>query len=211
MIGRFNGEKGVTLIELMLVVVIIGIILSVGTYNFLQELPTYRLRGAANKIGASVQYIKMRAITTNRNGWFVVDTTNDFFTGFVDDDADSAVDAPGEYTMSGLDASDTVAGVPGFLLPQDVSFGMPTTYAGSGPDGVAPGGDTDGVFVSGKPGENDVGFRPTGLPVVDLSAISSPTESVIIFLKNTREQGYAVSVGVTGRVKIYQWSGGSWQ
>lgn len=211
MSSRLKEEKGVTLIELMLVIVIIGIILSVGTYNFLQELPTYRLRGAASKISATVQFIKMRSITTNRNAWFVVDTANNFFTGFVDDDADSTIDSPGEYTMSNLDFSDTVGGVPGFSLPQDVSFGMPTTYTGSGPDGVSPGGDTDGVFVAGKPAKNDVGFRPTGLPVVDLSAISSPTESVIIFLKNTRDQGYAVSIAVTGRVKTYEWSGGSWQ
>ncbi|MFV2081347.1 MAG: Tfp pilus assembly protein FimT/FimU [bacterium] len=211
--GRFSSESGVTIIELMLVVAIIGIITAVGTYNFLAELPAYRLRGAVNKVAASVQLVKMRAIAKNRNAWIVVNPSNNFFTGFVDEDADSAIDAPGEYTEMGMDMPDTFGGVPGFLLPEDVSFGWPSSYGGTGPDGVSPGGDTDGVFVAGTgmSGKNNIGFRPTGLPVVDLAAIQNPTESVIIFLKNTREQGFAISIGITGRVKTYKWSGGSWQ
>ncbi|MEE8319291.1 MAG: prepilin-type N-terminal cleavage/methylation domain-containing protein, partial [bacterium] len=97
MSGRINSESGVTLIELMLVVSIIGIVMAVGTYNFLAELPTYRLRGAVNKVAASVQLIKMRGIATNRNTWLVVNASNNFYTGFVDEDADSAIDSPGEY------------------------------------------------------------------------------------------------------------------
>lgn len=212
--GRSNSERGVTVIELMLVVVVIGIVMAVGTYNFLAELPTYRLRGAVNKVAASVQLVKMRAIATNRNAWFRVDASNNFFTGFVDDDADSAVDSPGEYDSAGMDMPDNLSGTPGFLLPEDVSFGWPSTYGGSGPDGVSPGADSDGVFVAGLSGENDIGFRPTGLPIVNLPALQSPTESVIVFLKNTREQGFAISIGITGRVKTYEWqetAGGSWQ
>ena len=204
--GRINSESGVTLIELMLVVAIISIVMAVGTYNFLAELPSYRLRGAANKVAASVQLVKMRAIATNRNSWLVVNASNNFFSGFVDEDADSAIDSPGEYTKAGMDMPDTFGGNPGFLLPQDVSFGLPSSYV-SGPDGVA--GDADGVFVAG--GGNDVGFRPTGLPIVNLGALQSPTESVVIFLKNTRGEGFAISIGITGRVKTYKWYGGSWQ
>ncbi|GBE15293.1 hypothetical protein BMS3Abin14_01352 [bacterium BMS3Abin14] len=211
--GRISSESGLTLIELMLVVAIIGILTAVGVYNFLAELPAYRLRGATNKIAASLQLVKMRAIAKNRSAWLVVNTSNNFFTGFVDEDADSAIDAPGEYTEAGMDMPDTFGGTPGFLLPDGVSFGWPSSYGGSGPDGVTPGGDTDGVFVAGvgMSGKNNIGFRPTGLPVVDLASIRSPTNSVIIFLKNTRDQGFAISIGITGRVKTYQWSGGSWQ
>ena len=211
--GRISSESGLTLIELMLVVAIIGILTAVGVYNFLAELPAYRLRGATNKIAASLQLVKMRAIAKNRSAWLVVNTSNNFFTGFVDEDADSAIDAPGEYTEAGMDMPDTFGGTPGFLLPDGVSFGWPSSYGGSGPDGITPGGDTDGVFVAGvgMSGKNNIGFRPTGLPVVDLASIRSPTNSVIIFLKNTRDQGFAISIGITGRVKTYQWSGGSWQ
>ncbi len=209
--GRLGSESGVTLIELMLVVTIISIVMAVGTYNFLAELPAYRLRGAVNKVAASVQLIKMRAIATNRNTWLVVYPSNSFFTGFVDEDADSAIDSPGEYTSAGMDMPDSFGGAPGFFLPQDVSFGMPSSCV-SGPDGVA--GAADGMYIAGIPAaDNDIGFRPTGLPIVNrgIPNIISPTDSVVIYLENTRDQGFAISIGITGRVKTYQCSGGSWQ
>lgn len=211
MFDRFREESGLTIFELMVVLAIIGIIVAVGTYNFYKLAPKYRLRSSAGQVASNLQYIKMRAIATNRTSWFYIDNTNRYFTGFVDVDADGIADNPGDYNQSKIDFTDNVGGIPGIVLPPDVSFGWPTSYTGTGPDGVSPGADTDGFYVAGDASDNEVGFRPTGIPVVDLATQATPTENIVVYLKNGDDDGFAVSIAVTGNVRIWQWTGTGWK
>lgn len=220
--NRMNrGEKGFTLVELMLVVSITLIITSLAVYNLLGDLPKYRLRSSANKVAATLQYLKIRAVATNKITWLDVnyDTEdNHYFTGFVDEAPYNTADNPADYDASRLDLPDTVGSIPCFKLPPTVSFGFPDGFtSGTGPDGTAfPGSGkfitTEGIgtYSTGTKG-GYFGYRSTGVPVINLqSNMTAPTPSVI-YLTNTLGQGYAVSVQITGRVKVWRWSNGVWQ
>ena len=220
--NRMNrGEKGFTLVELMLAVSITLIITSLAIYNLLGDLPKYRLRSSANQVASTLQYLKIRAVATNKITWLDVnyDTAdNHYFTGFVDEAPYNAADNPADYDASRLDLPDTVGTIPCFKLPPTVSFGFPTGFtSGTGPDGTAfPGSGkfitTEGIgtYSTGTKG-GYFGYRSTGVPVINLqSNMTAPTPSVI-YLRNTLGQGYAVSVQITGRVKVWRWSNGVWQ
>ncbi len=216
-----KGEQGFTLLELMMVVAVTLIITSLTVYNLLGDLPKYRLRSSANKIAATLQYLKIRAVTTNRMAWLDVnyDTAdNHYFTGFVDEAPYNAADNPADYNAARLDLPDTVGSIPCFKLPSTVSFGFPAGFtSGPGPDNTAfPGAGkfitTDGIgtYATGTNG-GYFGYRPTGVPVINLqNSMTAPTPAVI-YLTNILGQGYAVSVQITGRVKVYRWANGVWQ
>ena len=216
-----KGEKGFTLVELMLAVSITLILTGLTVYNLLGELPKYRLRSSANKVAATLQYLKIRAVTTNRLAWMDVnyDTVdNHYFTGFVDEAPYNTPDNPADYNASRLDLPDIVGSIPCFKLPPTVSFGFPDGFtAGAGPDGSTfPGSGKfitttgEGAYVTGTNG-GYFGYRPTGVPAINLDVPNTATSATVIYLKNTLGQGYAVSVQITGRVKVYRWSNGVWQ
>ena len=220
-----RDERGITVIELMMVVAIMGILLAVGVYNLLGDLPSYRLRQAANAVAGVVQYMKVRSVATNRIGWMDVNyntTDSNYYTVFIDDDGSGTASAS-EYVLAAIDSPDTVGGVPCFVLPQGVSFGFGAGYtSGSpGPDGVAfpgagnyintpdptggytgPGGNTKGGYL---------GYRPTGVPVHQPGENLSASSVSVIYLTNIKNEGYAVSVQITGRVKVFRWNGSVWQ
>lgn len=207
MMERRSGNGGFTLVELMLVVAIMMIVLAVSAYVFLDNIPTMRLRGAADQLASTLQFMKVRAVATNRHSWLYFDQTDNFYTGFVDEAGFGTIDT-GEYSLSGLDMPDDNGGVPGFYLPPTVTFGFPAGYDGSGagPDGLIPGA---GNFVTTV--DNYLGFRSTAIPVINFTTNATPAQPSVIFLRNTRGDGYAVSVHITGRVKIFKWYGGVWQ
>ncbi len=218
-----KGEKGFTLVELMMAVTITIIITSLTVYNLLGELPKYRLRSSAHKVAATLQYLKIRAVTTNRLAWLDVnyDTAdNHYFTGFVDEAPYNTADNPADYDAARLDFPDTIGSIPGFKLPPTISFGFPDGFSsGPGPEigTTYPGAGnfitTHNIGTYGPPGTNGgyFGYRPTGVPVTNLQSNMTATNIAVIYLTNTLGQGYAVSVQITGRVKVHRWSDGVWQ
>jgi len=216
-----KGEEGFTLVELMIAVSITLILTSLTVYNLLGDLPKYRLRSTANKVAATLQYLKIRAVTTNRMAWLDVnyDTAdNHYFTGFVDEEPYNTADNPADYDAARLDLPDTVGSIPCFKLPPTVSFGFPDGFTSSpGPEGTTfPGAGNFittygiGTYATGTNG-GYFGYRPTGVPVTNLQTNNTATNIAVIYLTNTLGQGYAVSVQITGRVKVFRWSNGVWQ
>lgn len=207
MTGRPARDRGFTLVELMLVVAIMMIVLAISAYVFLDNIPAMRLRGAADQLASTIQFMKVRAVATNRHAWLYFDQTDNFYTGFVDDANFGTIDS-GEYAMSALDMPNDNSGVPGFYLPPNVYFGFPNGYDGSGagPDGFVPGA---GNFVSTV--DNYLGFRSTAIPVINFTTNAVPAQPSVIFLNNNRGEGYAISTHITGRVKIFKWYGGAWK
>lgn len=210
-----KGEEGFTLLELMIAVSITLLLTSLIIYNLLGELPKYRLKSTANQVAATLQYLKIRAVTTNRVTWMDVNyatADNHYFTGFVDEDGSGSASAS-EYTNTNLDFPDTVSSTPCFKLPPTINFGFPDGYtSGAGPDGTAfPG---SGNFINtpgGYAGGGFFGFRPTGVPVVNPGANMTATTPGVIYLTNDLGGGYAVSIQITGRVRVWRWSGGAWK
>lgn len=205
---RIRDEKGLTLMELLMVVTIMGIIASIGVYNLLADLPSYRLRQTANRLSATIQYLKIRAVTTNHIAWLVVDYSGSehYFTGFVDDPPGGGTTAA-EYANAKLDLPDSVGSTPVFKLPVTVSFGFPDGYSGGGgPDGSPFPGAGNFINLTDK----HLGYRPTGVPCQEFTNPKTATVATVIYLRNTKGEGYAVSVQITGRVKVFRWNGSAW-
>jgi prepilin-type N-terminal cleavage/methylation domain-containing protein len=212
-----SREKGFTIVELMMVVSIVLIITSLSIYNLLGELPSYRLRSTANTLAGTIQYLKIRAVTTNRISWLDVNyatTDNHYFTGFVDEDGSGTASAS-EYDLTRLDLPDLVGATPCFKLPPTVSFGFPEGFtSGTGPDGSPFPGSGNYITTYSAGGSANggyIGYRPTGVPVINPSSNMTPTTPMVIYLTNTLNEGYAVSVQITGRVRVWKWStSGGW-
>ena len=211
-----QNNKGFTLVELMMVVSIVLVITSLSIYNLLGELPSYRLRSTAYKVSATLQYLKIRAVTTNRIAWFEANygtADNHYYTGFVDEDG-SGTASSSEYDASRLDLPDNVSGVDCFKLPPTISFGFPAGFtSGTGPDGSAFPGAGNFISTYNAGGSADggyIGYRPTAVPVINPSANATPGTAMVVYLTNILNEGYAVSVQITGRVRVWKWSSGGW-
>lgn len=59
-----RNNKGLTLIELMVGISIVGILIAATTPNLLSWMPEYRLRRAARELHGNLQYARMTAIKT---------------------------------------------------------------------------------------------------------------------------------------------------
>ncbi len=216
-------QRGFTLMELMITVAIIGIVLAIGAFNFTRMAPSFRLRGTAEQMAARLQLLKMRAVATNKRAWFVPLVTQNAYTGFIDTSSYGTVQGS-EFPRTEFDMADVISinsgdipGVgttcPGFRLPVGITYGVPTPAPAVGPDGL-PVSAASKVCINGSTGGGSVryvGFKESGLALVNFTGSNSfPGSSSAVFLLNEKNEGYAVVVSPTGRVRFYKWTGSSW-
>jgi prepilin-type N-terminal cleavage/methylation domain-containing protein len=75
----FKDIKGMTLLELMVVVAIIGIALTIAIPNYIKMQPHMRLKAAARDIASTLNLARMTAISKNADQTVTFDDANDSF------------------------------------------------------------------------------------------------------------------------------------
>ncbi|MBV5327231.1 MAG: GspH/FimT family protein [Chlorobium sp.] len=146
-----SGQKGFTLVEVMMVVAIIGILAAIATPVLLNSLPNMRLRGAARDIYSAMMQTKVEALRRGENVTMLFNSPGDSYIMFVDNGAGGGAAVANDETPNG--AESVLLAVT--ALPARVTYD-PVAVSDSGvphPDGVTFGN------------QNVLVFSPRGLPI----------------------------------------------
>ena len=179
-----KNNKGFTLIEVIIVVVLIGVLTAIAIPSYLNWLPNYRLKGAARNLYSNMQKAKVLAVKMNRSTAVIFDTDHNRYD--LCDDWDT-VPTPsvcvGNLEQISLNSvgsgvnfghANAATSIPGGVFPSDdVSY--------SSPDNVA-------VF-------NSRGFGNAGYVYLD---------------HKDNTTAYAVGSLSSGAIRIRKWQGGTW-
>lgn len=193
-----RGSAGMTLVELMIVVGLLGLLFTVALPSFRDYLRGRDTRSAAVAVQVAVNVAKSHAATTNRR--VVLDfspgglsTGDGFYTAYDDLDGDGVPSAAEVDTLR-LPTRAANAGIAGWRLPDGVEFGPPAG-ASAGPLGVPV--SPDGVTFT----DDRITVRPDG----------TAGEAGHIALRDPDGRGWAITLTAGGAVRIYHFDGSGWR
>lgn len=181
---RERGEKGFSLVELVIVVSLIAIMAAIAMPNLLSMIPAMRVNTATRQVISKMLLLKMKAISENKRHQLIFTPGSDQYQVQQDGNRD------GDYT----DSTDTI--VETLSLPGGIIFG---TNAAKNTNGDDIGSASDGVSFSAE----SCSFTPTG---------TSDTGSVYFIPREDKTGGRtdrmrAISIANTGRVKAWRYTG----
>ena len=190
-------EKGFTLLELMVTIVILCILLGLAIPAFSRWIPNYRLRGAARDLYSNFQLAKMTAVKDRARCGVLFDVANARYR---------VVSAGLNRTFESN--SSTVGGDDVVLKTVDFSeYGSGVGYGhGSATGGVGGAGfdnnvtfDEDGILFDSR----GLVFKPSG---------TSATADGYVYLQNNKNNAFAVGVWSSGVVVMRRFiTGSTWQ
>ena len=176
-----QGKRGLTIIELIVVMCILGVMVLVAIPNIGRWLPRYRLKSAARDVASNMQLARLGAIKENREWALLFDVNGQSYQIISDKGPDG--------NWGTLD--DTEERVVNLSDYRNIQFGD----NGNGPaDGGGPVGD--GVTFVGKRAE----FNPGGTSTAGT-----------VYLQNNRNGTRAIRVdSSTGIIRMWMWDS-SWK
>jgi len=137
--NKIRSQRGLTLVELMVAMVIFAILAAVAIPTFLNGLPTYRLRSAARDLTGRMQKARQLAVKNNVNATLAFDTVNN------------------RYTISQSGAVVETVDLSGYGSGVRFGSGSATADATTTPAAIDPHAPIKVTFSS-----NDVAFTPAG-------------------------------------------------
>ncbi len=171
-----QGKRGLTIIELVVVMCILGVMVLIAIPNIGRWLPRYRLRSAARNVASNMQLARLGSIKDNREWALLFDVNSQSYQIISNKGADGNWGTPDDIEERVVNLSDY----------PNVRFGD----SGHGPvlDGGAVG---DGVTFVGKRAE----FNPGGTSTAGT-----------VYLQNNRNGAMAIRVdSSTGIIRMWTW------
>jgi type II secretory pathway pseudopilin PulG len=141
-----RNESGITFFELMTVLAVLAIMASIAVPGFINWLPRYRMRAAADELLSTMWMAQKRAVTENANVAVAFDFAGEAYLAFIDNGAspDDGIRQADETLIkngqmpAGIDlqrgGSDPLATVFHFNrrgFPQDLSAAPPAPCGGN--------------------------------------------------------------------------------
>jgi len=74
-VGTSNGERGFSIIEIIVVLVVIAIMVAIAVPGTIKQLQAYRLQNSAAVLAGKLDEARMNAIKRNRTVWLRIDKT----------------------------------------------------------------------------------------------------------------------------------------
>lgn len=199
---RMRRSGGLTVIELVVVMCILGVMVLISIPNIGRWLPRYRLRGAIRDAASTMQLARLGAIKDNRQWAIQFDANAQAYTILSSSGPDGA-----------WGTADDV-GYKGDANPWPLSTRRLASYGGGvsfGDNGYgswlgAPltGDLSDGITFS----NNRVEFRPDGTAGPDVLGIVGS-----VYLQNNRGDAACVRIRftATGAIEVLHWDGSAWK
>lgn len=172
-----ENKRGLTIIELVVVMCILGVMVLIAIPNIGRWLPRYRLKSAARDVASNMQLARLGAIKDNREWAILFDTDLRLYTIISNKGPDGNWGTPDDTKERVVNLSD-----------------YPNIGFGDGGHGPIPNGAPVGAGVTF--GDNRAEFNPGGT-----SAAGT------VYLQNNRNGALAISVeSSTGIIKMWQWN-----
>ena len=200
--NAIEGAKGLTLIELIVVMCILAVMVLISIPNIGRWLPRYRLRSAVRDVASSMQLARLGAIKDNREWAIQFDTNGQTYTVLSDDGPDDTWGTADDVGFKG-DASPWAQSTRRLADYPTVSFG--DNGYGSWLGGALTGDLADGITFS----NNHVEFRPDGTAGPGL--VNGIVGSA--YLQNNRGDASCARIRftATGAIEVVHWDGDSWE
>ena len=173
------GDRGFTMVEVLVVMVILTILMGIAIPGFTRWLPNYRLRGAARDLYSNLQLAKAGAIK-ERSEWAVKFTPGTNSYQIISGGADRT------YSTTADNAVQKTVNLPDY--GSGVSFGF-----GDSDENVAGTAHTTTVTFTG----NEVVFNSRGT--------TTSTTGGYAYLQNNRNTAFAVGTWPSGAVVLRRW------
>jgi prepilin-type N-terminal cleavage/methylation domain-containing protein len=178
-----NNESGMTLVEVLVVMAIIGIVAGVTGLHLAKYAPTYELRSNARTFYSEMQNAKISAIRSGNSWGIVCNQGTSTCVIYSSDGADNDFTTPADNTVyKTINLTTSKYGI-------IIGHGSATTRT----NGAALGADNV-TYV-----DDALEFNNRGV-----------TNEGEIYIQNNKNESYAIGTNRFGNIFLRRWDGGGW-